>query len=319
MRIVGLLSHIDGDGRTTLAANLAVRATIQGVKGVVAVDADPSGDLTAWSGRRSGQDPIVLTARNGGLTKVLNDCRRDGADMALVDLPASGTAPVGNLVAPCDFIAIPVRPNADSIQGAGQAVDLVEGQGKPFVFIVNAGSEDNDETSHCLMALAQHGTLATVIVPQDDAFPTAMATGRSVVDGTVGGLGGSEIARLWHYLDGRMAKVLKSAPIPSADKPAGNRRVFPRWTLVQPVTVIWADTEWDGVLIDVSAGGAGINCPITAKPGDRVDLRLDHVGTLSAEVCHVSKSRIGVRFLAKPKEAWRAVKYFSELLQGGAG
>ena len=314
MRIVGLLSHINGDGRTTLAANLAVRASIQGVKGVVAVDADPNGDLAAWSDRRGKPDPTVMTAQSGGLTKVLNDCRRDGAAMALIDLPASGSAPVNDLVAPCDFIAIPVRPNADSIQGAGQAVDLVEGQGKPFVFIVNAGSQNNDETSHCLMALAQHGTLATVIVPEDKAFPTAMAAGRSVADDSCG----SEIARLWHYLDGRMAKVLKEAPIPSADAPAGNRRVFPRWTLVQPVTVIWADAEWDGVLIDVSAGGAGISCPISAKHGDRLSLRLDHVGTLTAEVCHVTKSRIGVRFLATPKEAWRAVKYFTELLQGGA-
>ena len=318
MRIVGILSHANGDGRTTLAANLAVRAMIQGTPGVVAVDADPDGDLSAWGSRRGGKAPNVLTARNGALSKALDDCRNGGADIVLVDLPASGRAPMEDLVASCDFLAIPVRPNADSIEGAGKSVDLVERQGKPFVFVVNAGSQDDDETSQCIMALAQHGTLATVIVPKDDAFPAAMSAGRSVAEDERDDGSGPEIARLWHYLDGRMAKVLKDVPPPGTAMPVDNRRRFPRWTLAQPVTVTWADAEWDGTLVDVSAGGAAINCPILANPGEQVSLHLDHVGTLSAEVRHITGTRIGVRFLAPSKETWRVVKHFTELLQGGA-
>lgn len=319
MRIVGILSHANGDGRTTLAANLAVRATIQGIPDVVAVDADPGGDLAAWGNRRGDKAPTVVAACNGALSKALDDCRSGGAGIALVDLPASGLMPMEDLVAPCDFFAIPVRPHADSIEGAGKAVDLVERQGKPFVFIVNAGSQDDDETSQCIMALAQHGTLATVIVPKDDAFPTAMAAGQSVAEDESDDRSGPEIARLWHYLDGRMAKVLKDAPAPGSAVPVDNRRRFPRWSLAQPITVTWADAEWDGTLVDVSAGGAAIDCPILANPGERLSLRLDHVGTLAAEVRHVTGTRIGVRFLAPSNETWRVVKHFTELLQVGKG
>ena len=92
MRIISVICQKGGAGKTTIATNLAVLSERAGFPTVL-LDLDPQATAAKWGDKRGGQAPDVVAAQAGRLPKLLDDARRQGADLAVIDTaPAADTA-----------------------------------------------------------------------------------------------------------------------------------------------------------------------------------------------------------------------------------
>ena len=116
MRILSVMSHKGGSGKTTLTTNLAVCALHDGLN-VGIIDLDPQGSSQLWCTQRDKQPGLdhhlsySLAATSFQLSGALSNCQAKGIDLVIVDTPPrmdNGAAAVASL---SDFILVPTRPS----------------------------------------------------------------------------------------------------------------------------------------------------------------------------------------------------------------
>jgi chromosome partitioning protein len=351
MRVLAFASQKSGAGKTTLAGHIAVQAQRAGTASVALIDADPDGSLADWCKLREGLTPKLTRAALTEIPARLDKLRQDGVDLVVIDMPPALNHPVADSLAAADLVAIPTRPCAHDLEAAGATVELVAGQGRPFVFVVNGAAPDGELTSDVVMALAQHGTVARVSIPRSVAFMESMVDGRTVMeltaapppDAASAPSPGLDIARLWEYLASRLpqqgaeAERAAAVPPPAAvaapvpPKPATDMgtiieqhalrpeqlRRYPRFTYEQAATLAIGEREVECIVHDISAGGALISAGVDLGVGDTVVLQLKSIGPLRAEVRHRDGDRAGLRFTLDPKDQLGLVKHLSAIVAAG--
>jgi chromosome partitioning protein len=222
MRVLAFASQKSGAGKTTLAGHMAIQAQRAGMTPVVLVDVDPDASLTDWFALREEEDDAITVARSSlaGLPTKLQELRADGVELVVIDTPPALHHSIDEPIIAADLVAIPTRPCAHDLAAAGATVEMVQSHGKPFVFVVNGATPDGELTPEVVMALAQHGTVATVTIPRSLAVLECMLDGRTVVELPDSPTAASEVARLWDYLSKRLERsgltASDTAPQPMA-------------------------------------------------------------------------------------------------------
>jgi chromosome partitioning protein len=208
MRVLAFASQKSGAGKTTLAGHIAVQARRAGINSVVLVDADPEASLTDWFALREGQDDAVTVAGSSleDLPTKLQELRSGGVELVVIDTPPALHRSIEESIIAADLVAIPTRPCAHDLAAAGATVEMVQSHGKPFVFVVNGATPDGELTPEVVMALAQHGTVATVTIPRSLAVLQCMLDGRTVIELPDQPAPAPEVARLWDYLAKRLER-----------------------------------------------------------------------------------------------------------------
>src|SRR3954447_17083827 len=84
MKIISLVCQKGGAGKTTIATNLAVLAERAGFPTVL-FDLDPRATAVRWGDKRDGKPPDVVAAQALRLGKLLDDAKRQGAGLAIID------------------------------------------------------------------------------------------------------------------------------------------------------------------------------------------------------------------------------------------
>jgi chromosome partitioning protein len=214
MRVLAFASQKSGAGKTTLARHIAVQAQRAGTKPVVLVDLDPDASLTVWFALREEDDEPLTVARSSlkDLSTKLQQLRADGVKLVVIDTPPTLHHAIDESIIAADLVAIPTRPCAHDLAAAGATVELVQSHGKPFCFIVNSAEPEGELTPDVVMALAQHGSIATVSIPRSVAMLETMLDGRTVMELPDNPAPASEVARLWDYLAKRLMKSGLAAP-----------------------------------------------------------------------------------------------------------
>ncbi len=222
MRVLAFASQKSGAGKTTLAGHIAVQAQRAGTKSVVLVDLDPDASLTDWFALRQEDDePLPVTRSNlKDLSTKLQQLRADGVELVVLDTPPTLHQAIDESIMAADLVAIPTRPCAHDLAAAGATVELVQSHGKPFCFVVNSAEPEGELTPEVVMALAQHGSIATVSIPRSVAMIETMLDGRTVMELPDNPAPASELARLWDYLAKRLMKAGLAAPEGDAQAPA---------------------------------------------------------------------------------------------------
>ena len=91
MDTIALLCQKGGVGKSMTAITLAVAAELEGKKAVV-IDLDPQATACSWSDRREQRQnlktPFVTDAQPARLAKALEEARKGGVDLVLIDTPA---------------------------------------------------------------------------------------------------------------------------------------------------------------------------------------------------------------------------------------
>lgn len=206
MRVLAFASQKSGAGKTTLASHMAVQAQRAGAVSVALIDTDPDASLADWCALREGPSPKVVRATPKDLAAKVEKFRQDGVDFVIVDTAPSMSHALEDALAIVDLVAIPTRPCAHDLAAAGATVALAQRHGKPFVFVVNGATPDGELTSEVVMALAQHGTVASVTIPRNLDFVESMIEGRTVMEMAREASPAPAIVRLWEYLASRFPK-----------------------------------------------------------------------------------------------------------------
>ncbi len=208
MRVLAFASQKCGAGKTTLAGHIAVQAQRAGTKSVVLVDLDPDASLTDWFALREEDDDPLPVARTNlkDLSTKLQQLRAEGVELVVIDTPPTLHQAIDESIIAADLVAIPTRPCAHDLAAAGAMVELVQSHGKPFCFVVNGTEPGGELTADVVMALAQHGSIATVSIPRSIAMLETMLDGRTVMELPDNPAPASELARLWDYLAKRLMK-----------------------------------------------------------------------------------------------------------------
>jgi chromosome partitioning protein len=204
VQIIGIASQKGGSGKTTLTGHLAVQAEQAGISPVALVDTDPQGSLSDWWNARQAETPCFARTTAATLKEDIEQLRELGMKLLFIDTPPAIEATIGDVIALCDLILIPVRPSPHDLRAAGATVELVERAGKPLIFIINAATPRARITNEAVMALSQHGTLAPVILHQRTGFAASMIDGRTVGEIKGEARSAEEIASLWDYISRRL-------------------------------------------------------------------------------------------------------------------
>lgn len=204
MQTIVIASQKGGSGKTTLTRNLAVALG----DGVVLIDTDPQGSLTAWWNRREAETPVLVSIGDG-LPVTLDALREAGVKMVLIDTPPSAHAFIADVIARADLVIVPVRPTPDDLDAVGPTLDMIESAGRDFVFVMSQAKKRTRLALETVPALAQHGKVSPVVIHDRVEFPTAAVSGRTVIE-MGDGPAAAEIHDLVIYLRKQLKKEAHS-------------------------------------------------------------------------------------------------------------
>jgi chromosome partitioning protein len=213
MRIIAFASQKGGVGKTTLAGHLAVEAERQGAGPVALLDTDPQGSLASWWNVRKAETPVFVRGELATLKSQLDQLAAAGFGLVLIDTPPAITENITAVVRHADLVVIPTRPSPHDLRAVGATVDLVEGTGKPMIFVVNGATNRAKITGDAAIALSQHGTVAPVTIHQRVDFAVSMIDGRTVGELDHNSNSAREITQLWNYVNMRIGKSAKEAAL----------------------------------------------------------------------------------------------------------
>src|SRR3954452_24522814 len=110
MKIISIVCQKGGAGKTTIATNLAVLAEGAGHPTVL-LDLDPQATAAKWGDKREGRPPDAVAAQAGRLGRLLEEARRQGAVVAIIDnAPQADTAAL-EVVKVADLVLVPCQPS----------------------------------------------------------------------------------------------------------------------------------------------------------------------------------------------------------------
>jgi len=206
MRVVVTASRKGGAGKTTISGHIAVEAERQGAGPVAIIDMDPMGSLAAWWNERQANTPVCADVGDDGLAGALDKLKAAGVSMVVIDTPPFATTEVAAIVSAATLVVVPVVPSPHDLRAIGETIDVVEGQGKPMVFVVNNASTNGKLTLQAVTALSQHGTVAPIIIHARQDYRSAMIKGRTAGEAFPKSRSATEISELWAYLETRLNK-----------------------------------------------------------------------------------------------------------------
>jgi chromosome partitioning protein len=206
MRTIVVASRKGGAGKTTLTGHVAVEAQHCGAGPVAIIDMDPMGSLAAWWNERAANTPVCADIGKGGLSAALATLRASGIKLVVIDTPPFATTEVAAIVGEASLVIVPVVPSPHDLRAIGETIDVVEGQGKPMIFVVNNASTNGKLTLQAVTALSQHGTVAPSILHSRQDYRSAMIKGRTAGEVFPKSKSASEVSELWAYLETRLKK-----------------------------------------------------------------------------------------------------------------
>lgn len=220
MKTIMVAKQKGGVGATTLARELGVAAATAG-KSVVLVDLDPQGTLRGWWNRRTegaqgDPNPALAAPAPAGMAEALGQLRAAGADLCIIDTPPSVHPFLGAVMRLADLILLPTRATTDDLDALPAVLDLVEESGRPFVFVVTQAAPGRSRLyDDALPVLAQRGRVAPPLRIRAD-FPVAAASGRTATEVAPKSKAAVEVAALWQFVAGDLARARKRASAPAS-------------------------------------------------------------------------------------------------------
>lgn len=216
MQVIVASSAKGGVGKTTMCRHLAVEAERSGCGPVALIDCDPMGGLAAWWNERAAEAPVFVPTSLRDLPATLKRMETEGMGVVVIDTPPASGDVIRAVVRMADLVLVPVRPSPDDLRAVGATVDVVEQEGKPMVFVINAATRKARLTMQAAITLSQHGTVAEPIIHRAEAYPTSSLGGLTVGELDPEGAPAKEVAQLWDYVWGRLMKQARKP----ASKPA---------------------------------------------------------------------------------------------------
>ena len=208
MRVIAFASRKGGVGKTTLVGHLAVESERQGAGPVALVDTDPQGSLAAWWNDRQADSPLFVKVELAVLERQLEELRAHGVKIVMIDTPPT-VDHIEKVIEVADLVVVPVRPSPHDLRSIAATVDLVDAADRRMAFVVNGASVNSRISTEAVVALAEHGRVAPVIVHQRVNFAASMTDGRTTGEVESGCRAAEEIEELWKYINKLVTGTVK--------------------------------------------------------------------------------------------------------------
>lgn len=210
MKVLVLASQKGGAGKTTLAAHLAVAASLDGAGPAVLIDTDPQGSLSAWWNSREADTPALASATLSELPGKLAALKDAGFALAVIDTPPAITTAIRDVVKLADLVLIPTRPSPHDLRAVGSTVDIATDTSRPFAFAVTQAKPTARLTVQAVAALSAHGAVAPAIVHDRVDYAASMVDGRTVLESDAKGRSAEEIRQLLAFVQERLHEKKKA-------------------------------------------------------------------------------------------------------------
>ncbi len=199
MHTIVFAARKGGASKTTLTGHLAVEAMRQGAGSVVMMDTDPQQSLADWWEVREDEEPKLAAVALEGLADEVERLR-SVPGWLFIDTPPLVPETIEAVIKVADMVVIPVKPSPHDLRGVGVTVQLAKKHNKRFCFVVTQAVARAALTTQALLALSQHGPVATAIMHYRVDYAGAMTDGRTVQEIDPSGKAAIEIAQLWSYV-----------------------------------------------------------------------------------------------------------------------
>ena len=206
MKVLVLASQKGGVGKTTLTAHLAVEAERSGMGSVALIDTDPQMGLTGWWKVREAESIPMISVLPAGLGATLKRLQSSGIALVVIDTPPAITASIRDTVRHADLVVIPAKPSPHDLRAVGATVDIVEGERRAMVFVVNQATSRARITGEAAISLSQHGVVAPTTIHHRVDFATSMINGQVSVELDPKSRSAAEVTELWTYVSSRMER-----------------------------------------------------------------------------------------------------------------
>jgi len=213
MIVIAMASQKGGSGKTTLSGHLAVEAEKAGAGPVTLVDTDPQGSLSQWWNARAASTPNFAKIGPFELEAALAELERAGTRIAIIDTPPAISESIMMVIEHSDLVIVPTRPSPHDLRAVAATVDMAERFGKPLIFVINGATQRARITGEAAVALSQHGVVAPVNLHHRVDFAASMIDGRTVGEAVPKSASTKEVADLWAYIQGRLARLVKDASL----------------------------------------------------------------------------------------------------------
>ena len=136
MKMIFIVAQKGGAGKTTLARNLSVAASQDGLR-VLCLDLDPQGSLRAWWEGRDADTPAMLDRDPAPhALRATLDAAKAQFDLCIIDTPPAHPEWLNESLEAADLALIPVRPSPDDLRAVGATIAAVNAAKVPFVFVL---------------------------------------------------------------------------------------------------------------------------------------------------------------------------------------
>ncbi len=202
MKTILITSQKGGSGKTTLARNLAVKASKDGERTIL-FDLDPQQSLREWWKVRESDAPAMLEETTTADQLEASLCALKGEfDLAIIDTPPAASNWLPKVVAQVDLAIVPVRPSPDDLRAVGATLATIEKAKAKFAFVLTQ-TPYAKITNEAARVIAQYGKLAPVNIAQRVIYAETGADGRGVTE-SHDQKATSEITELWNYVKAQL-------------------------------------------------------------------------------------------------------------------
>jgi chromosome partitioning protein len=218
MRTIAFVTQKGGAGKSTLATNVAVAASLAGER-VVLLDLDGSQSTASWAKVRGKSDVGVESIPAAKLARTMQALEKKGVTLVLIDAPGGMGAEFDAAVRAADLCVIPARPNAFDLWASEHTRARVKASGKDYAFLLNQcpPAPQSRRIQQGAKVLQAMGALLAPLVSARVDYQEAARSGLAAVECNPQGVAAHEMEELWLCLKRRLKKSAAKAPLRPAE------------------------------------------------------------------------------------------------------
>lgn len=212
MWTIVLAASKGGAGKTTLAGHLAVEAARCGVLPVHIIDADEQGSLARWWNVREDDQPVLVKVPEGALHQTLEQLRRKGSKLVIIDTPGSHNPGLAGIIAEASLVIAPVIPSPHDLAAIYRTISMARDARKAIMFVLNNASATGKLTKQAielLQTVNPDRREKPCIVASRLDFRSAMVGGHTVQELSTKGAqkAAEEVGALWSAVHSRLKEL----------------------------------------------------------------------------------------------------------------
>src|SRR3954469_20710312 len=219
MKTIAVAINKGGTGKTTMTKSIATAAAAAGLN-VLVLDVDSQENSRKWGNRRKERNPykilpVVKFTTENSLPYELEQAKRAGCDLVVIDTPPGRSTEAVAAVEAADLVLIPFEADdQDSFDGIPKTARLARASETPTVGILNKAtpnSRSQVETAK-LVCEAANIPMAPVVMHRYVQHRDANPKGLTAQELEPGSTAAAEIATLWDWLSAEL-QLTKSAHV----------------------------------------------------------------------------------------------------------